>query len=386
MADVTVLKKPDDDSETTGKNGAPSSTSVKPALVKRRLPVRPVLFALLPLALVGGGYGYSTGGRTMSTENAYVQADMVAIATDVSGMVKGIDVRENQQVSPGDVLFRLDDLPYRLALERAEAQIDIVRNEVRAQQDSYRDMQAQIQQARSDVAFYNTDLQRKEQLVGSNNVARATYDQSRHNVQTAQLKLASLTQQLAGIVAKLNGNPDAPAERHPRYKDAVAARDEIARQLAHSVVRAPAAGVVTKVSSLQVGQYLPAATAAFSLVAADHVWIEASPKETELTYVRPGQPVSVSADTYPGVAWTGILDSISPVSGSSLSLLPAQNTTGNWVKVVQRIPIRIRIDTPPGKPPLRIGMSVTVDIDTGHARGLPEFVTHLLDRAAASDG
>ena len=388
MADVTVLKTHEDrnDSPAVEAETPPVSRGAKPARSKRRLPVRPVLFALLPLALVAGGYGYTAGGQTMSTDNAYVQADMVGVATDVSGMVKEIDVRENQEVSPGDVLFRLDDLPYRLALERAEAQIDIVRNELAALQDSWRDMQTQIQQARSDIAFFGTDLQRKEQLLASSNVPRATYDQSLHNVQTAQLRLASLTQQLAAIVAKLNGNPDAPVEQHPRYKDAVAARDEIARQLAHSVVRASMAGVVAKVSSLQVGQYLPAATPAFSLVATDHVWIEASPKETELTYVRPGQAVSVSVDTYPGVVWTGRLDSISPVSGSSLSLLPAQNTTGNWVKVVQRIPIRVRIDTPPGKPPLRIGMSVTVDVDTGHARGLPEFISRLFDGGATSHG
>ncbi|WP_242442773.1 HlyD family secretion protein [Magnetospirillum sp. 15-1] len=388
MADVTRLKTDEErgDTPSGAAEAPPAPDGDGPARPVRRLPMRPILFALLPLALMAGGYGYTMGGQTMSTDNAYVQADMVGVATDVSGMVKEIDVRENQEVGPGDVLFRLDDLPYRLALERAEAQIGIVRNELAALQNSWRDMQTQIQQAHSDIAFQSTDLQRKQQLLSSSYVPRAAYDLSQHNVQTAQFRLASLTQQLAAIVATLNGNPDAPVEQHPRYKDAVAARDEIARQLAHSVVRAPMAGVVTKVSALQVGQYLPAATPAFSLVATDHVWIEASPKETELTYVRPGQAVSVSVDTYPGLVWTGRLDSISPVSGSSLSLLPAQNTTGNWVKVVQRIPIRIRIDTPAGKPPLRGGMSVTVDVETGHARGLPEFISRLFDGGATGHG
>jgi len=355
---------------------APAPQPEPPAKAKRRW-LRPFLFALLPLALVAGGYEYVHGGQIMSTDNAYVQADMVGIATDVSGIVKEIDVQENQAVKAGDVLFRLDDLPYRLSLERAEAQIGIVRNELTALQATYRDMQAQIRQAQADIDFYNTDLGRQQQLANRDFASRATYDESRHNVQTAELKLASLKQQLAGIAANLNGDPDAPVEEHPRFKDAVAARDEIARQLSHTVVRAPMAGVVTKVPSLQVGQYLSSATAAFSLVSTDHVWVDASPKETELTYVQPGQPVTVFVDTYPGVEWAGTVDSISPASGASFSLLPAQNTSGNWVKVVQRIPMRIRIDTPADKPPLRVGMSVTVDVDTEHARGLPEFLTQI---------
>ncbi|WP_448207229.1 HlyD family secretion protein [Azospirillum sp. sgz302134] len=377
MADGSTVKEP---AALVG--AEPGRTPAAPARSKRRW-LRPLLFALLPVALVVGGYEYVTGGQIMSTENAYVQADMVNIATDVSGIVKQIDVRENQRVTAGDVLFRLDDLPFRLSLERAEAQIGIVRNELTALQASYRDMQAQIAQAQADLAFYSTDLERQKQLATSNFASRATYDQSQHNVQTAQQKLASLNQQLAGIAANLNGQPGAPVEQHPRYRDAVAARDEVARQLSHSIVRAPMDGVVTKVPSLQVGQYLPEATAAFSLVATDHAWIEASPKETELTHVRPGQPVTITVDAYPGVEWAGTVDSISPASGASFALLPAQNTSGNWVKVVQRIPMRVRIDTPDGKPPLRVGMSVVVDVDTGHARGLPEFASALFGTAHA---
>ncbi len=388
MADGSTARTPGAPDGVPGDSpvGAPvgdgPATAVARPLRSRRRWLRPLLFLLLPVALALGGYEYVTGGRIMSTENAYVQANMVGIATDVSGIVKEIAVRENQTVQAGDVLFRLDDLPFRLSLERAEAQILIVRNELAALQASYRDMQAQIAQAQADIAFYGTDLERQKQLATSNFASRATYDQSRHNVQSAQQKLASLTQQLAGIAANLNGRPDDTVEHHPRYRDAVAARDEVARQLAHTVVRAPASGVVTKVPSLQVGQYLPEATAAFSLVATDHAWVEASPKETELTHVRPGQPATVTVDGYPGVTWTGVVDSISPASGASFSLLPAQNTSGNWVKVVQRIPMRIRIDIPPDNPPLRVGMSVIVDVDTGHPRGLPEFAGALFGTTA----
>ncbi|WMT73890.1 HlyD family secretion protein [Bradyrhizobium sp. Ash2021] len=201
-------------------------------------------------------------------------------------------------------------------------------------------------------------------------------------LQGSQQKLASLNAQLAGIVANLNGNADAPIEDHPRYKDALAARNEAARQLAHTIVQAPFDGVVTNVPSLQPGQYLAAVATAFNIVSTDHVWVQASPKETELTYVKPGQNVTVEVDTYPGEKWVGTVESISPASASSFSLLPAQNTSGNWVKVVQRIPMRVRVPNAPNKPPLRVGMSVEVSVDTGHERGLPPFVTDLFRSAS----
>jgi membrane fusion protein (multidrug efflux system) len=159
-----------------------------------------------------------------------------------------------------------------------------------------------------------------------------------------------------------------------------AARDEAARQLSHTTVRASIAGIVTKVPSLQPGQYLAAATSAFSIVSTDHVWVQANPKETELTWVRPGQTASIEVDTYPGTVWAGKVESVSPASASSFSLLPAENTSGNWVKVVQRIPMRVRIDNEPGKPQLRVGMSVGLSIDTGHPRGVPEFISRWFSR------
>jgi membrane fusion protein (multidrug efflux system) len=338
---------------------------------------RPLLFALLPAALVVGGYFYVTGGAVMSTDNAYVQADMVGLSTDVSGIVREVSVHDNQKVAKGDVLFKLDDLQFRLAQDRAEAQIGNTRNDLVALQASYRNLQAQVEQAQKDVDFNMVNFQRQEQLIANNFTPRATFDAARNTLQGSQQKLASLNAQLAGIAANLNGHPDAPIEDHPRYKDALAARDEAARQLAHTIVRAPFAGIVTNVPSLQPGQYLAAAAVAFNIVSTDHVWVQASPKETELTYVKPEQKVTVDVDTYPGERWAGTVDSISPASASSFSLLPAENTSGNWVKVVQRIPMRVLVKNAPGKPPLRVGMSVEVNVDTGHARGFPSFVTGL---------
>jgi membrane fusion protein (multidrug efflux system) len=347
--------------------------SVRPGRSLRR----PLMIALLPLVLIVGGYFYVIGGAVMSTDNAYVQADMVGLSTDVSGIVTEVSVHDNQKVAKGDVLFKLDDLQFRLALDRAEAQIGNTRNDLVALQASYRNMQAQIDQAQKDVDFNMVNFKRQEQLVANNFTPRATFDAARNTLEGSQQKLASLQQQLAGLAANLNGDPAAPIENHPKYKDAIAARDEAARKLAHTIVRAPFAGIVTNVPSLQPGQYLAAAATAFNIVSTDHVWVQASPKETELTYVKPAQKVTVDVDTYPGERWAGRVDSISPASASSFSLLPAENTSGNWVKVVQRIPMRILVNNAPGKPPLRVGMSVEVNVDTGHARGFPSFITDL---------
>jgi membrane fusion protein (multidrug efflux system) len=360
-----------------------SSEPKKPPQSSRRRWPRWALFALLPLALIAGGYWYVTGGRVMSTDNAYVEADKVGISTDVSGMVKEIDVKNNQHVEDGQVLFRLDDLPFRLALERADAQVGVVRNDLNALKANYRDMQAQIKQAQDDIGYYDREFRRQQDLAAKNIASQQTFDAAHRNLQNAHQKLASLNQQLAAIAANLNGDPDIPVEQHPRYRDAVAQRNEAARQLDHTVVKAPFAGIVTNVPSLAPGKYLQASMTAFYLVATDYVWVDSNPKETELTNVRPGQPVTVTVDTYPDEEWHGAVDSISPAAAQEFSLLPAQNTSGNWVKVVQRIPMRVRLDTSnKNLPPLRAGMSVEVNVDTEHQRGLPQFLMALFGQTS----
>ena len=340
--------------------------------------LRPALFMVLPLALIVSGYWYVTGGQVMSSDDAYVEADKVGVATDVSGIVKDVDVTENQHVDSGQVLYHLDDLPFRIALNRADAQIGMVRDALNSLKANYRDMQTQITQARNEIDYYATEFRRQQDLLSAHVASQQTFDTARRNLQSAQQKLASLGQQLAAIGANLDGDPDGPVEKNPRYLDALAQRDEAARQLAHTVVRASFAGIVTNVPSIAPGKYLPASTTAFFLVAADHVWVNADPKETELTYVHPGQPVTVTIDTYPDAEWDGTVASISPAASQEFALLPAQNTSGNWVKVVQRIPMRVRVDTSDKNlPPLRAGMSVEVNVDTGHTRGWPHFLSAL---------
>jgi membrane fusion protein (multidrug efflux system) len=362
-------------------SSAPSEPPAPPEKAPRK--TRPpwtrwALFLLLPLALILGGYWYVTGGEVMSTDDAYVQADQVGISTDVSGIVRDVDVTENQHVKAGQVLYRLDALPFQLALQRADAAVGIVENNLKGLKANYQDMLAQIKQGEDDVDYYDGEFRRQKNLLGAHVTAQTDFTAARRNLHDAQQKLASLNHQLAAIVASLSGNPDLPVEQHPQYRDAVAQRDEAARQLDHTVVKAPFTGIVTNVPSIAPGKYLQASTTAFFLVATDHVWIDANPKETELTYVQPGQPVAVSVDTYPDTQWSGTVESISPAAAQEFSLLPAQNTSGNWVKVVQRIPMRVRVDTTDKNlPPLRAGMSVVVDVDTGHARGLPHFLTAL---------
>ncbi len=357
-----------------------------PAVLPEKAPQRPhrrsmrwAMFALLPLALIGGAYRYVTGGQVMSTDDAYANAETVGISTDVSGIVQQIDVTENQHVDNGQVLYRLDSRQFQIALDSAKANLAQTALTIASMKQDYGRMLSDVTAQQAQVALDQATYDRNASLVGSGAVSRVTYDQARFTLEADKSKLESLRQQAAVQLAKLAGNPNIPVTQHPQFLQAKAQVDEAQRQLDDSVVKAPFAGIVTQVSAIARGKYLAASTTAFYLVATDHVWVDATPKETELTYVRSGQPVTVTVDTYPDAVWHGVVESVSPAAAQQFALLPAQNTSGNWVKVVQRIPLRVRVDTR-GKnlPPLRAGMSVEVGVDTGHARGLPHFLAALL--------
>jgi membrane fusion protein (multidrug efflux system) len=350
------------------------------ALPSTRRPwVRWTLFALLPLALIVGGYWYVIGGRVMSTDNAYVEADKVGISTDVSGIVQGVDVGENQQVTAGQVLYRLDPRQFQIALDNAKANLAQTELTIESMKRDYRRMLSDIETQQAQVALDQATFDRYAMLVKSDAVSKANYDQARFTLKADQSKVASLQQQAEVQLARLAGNPDIPATEHPQYLQARAQVDEAQRQLDHTIVKAPFTGIVTNVPAIAPGKYLQASTTAFYLVATEHVWVSSNPKETELTYVWPGQPVKVTVDAYPDLEWHGTVESISPAAAQEFQLLPAQNTSGNWVKVVQRIPMRVRVDTSDeSRPPLRAGMSVEVDVDTGHARGWPSFLSALV--------
>ncbi|HTV27515.1 MAG TPA: HlyD family secretion protein [Xanthobacteraceae bacterium] len=342
--------------------------------LRRRDRIRWSLFALLPLVLIIGGYWYVTGGQIMSTDDAYLEADKVGISTDVAGIVKDVDVKENEQVTAGQVLYRLDPLQFQIALDNAKANLAQTALSIEAMKQDYARMVSDIAAQQAQVNLDQTNFDRATMLLRSGTTTQAAYDQAQATLQTDKSKLDSLREQAQVQLARLGGKADIDVTQHPQYLQAKAQVEEAQRQLDHTVVTAPFAGIVTDVPAIAPGKYLAASTTAFFLVDTDHVWVNANPKETELTYVRPGQVVTITVDTYPGVEWRGTVESISPAAAQEFSLLPAQNTSGNWVKVVQRVPMRVRVDTSDKtKPPLRAGMSVEVDVDTGHARGFPHL-------------
>ena len=333
-------------------------------------------FALLPLALAIGFYWYVNGGQVMSTDNAYVNARSVGVTTDVSGIVKEVDVTDHQHVAKEQVLYRLDPEPFQIAVDQAEANLAQVELTLNSMKQDYNAAASNVSAQQAQLNLAQVSYDRAAMLLRTGAGTRQAFDQANSTLEAAKAQLQSLQHQAAVQLARLGGDASTPAKELPQYRQALAQLAEAQRQLRRSVVTAPFSGTVTNVPSTSPGRYLAAANPAFFLVDTDHLWIDANPKETELTWVRPGQPATITVDTYPGRIWHGRVESISPSSAQQFSLLPAQNTTGNWVKVVQRIPMRVSIDTgDQSLPPLRAGMSTEVSIDTGHARGLPRFLT-----------
>jgi membrane fusion protein, multidrug efflux system len=346
--------------------------------LRRRERIRWTLFALLPIALILGGYWYVTGGQVMSTDDAYVNAEKVGVSTDISGIVQEVAVKDNDHVAAGQVLYRLDPRQFQIALDNAKANLAQIALMIESMKQDYKRMISDAAAQQAQVDLDQTNYNRAEMLLKTGTATQAVYDQAAYTLQNDKSKLAALREQAQVQLAKLGGDPDVVVTRHPQYLQAKAQVDEAQRQLDHTVITAPFAGVVTDVPSIAPGKYLAASMTAFFLVDTEHVWVDATPKETELTYVRPGQPATVTVDTYPDLEWHGVVESVSPAAAQEFALLPAQNTSGNWVKVVQRVPMRVRIDTSDKNlPPLRAGLSVIVDVDTGHARGLPHFLTSL---------
>ena len=340
--------------------------------------LRVPLLLLAPVLVVAGSiWFYLAGGRYVETDNAYVRADMVAVSTDVSGMVKDIAVTDNEHVEAGQMLFRLDDAPFRFARDNAQAQLAMARAGIEALKADWREKQQELHMAQINLDFAERDWKRKIELFGQHVIPQAQMDQAQQAREQSQQQIQTVLQQISGIAANLTGNAELPTDQHPRVQAAQAQLDDAVRNLERTVVKAPRAGIVTQVPSLQPGMYLRAATPAFSVVAVDQPWIAANPKETELTYVRQGQLATIKVDAYPDVTWTGKVCSIAPASGAEFSLLPAQNTTGNWVKVGQRIPVRVCVEPDPTKPVLRAGMSTEVTIDTGHVRTLHGLLASL---------
>jgi membrane fusion protein (multidrug efflux system) len=311
---------------------------------------RLLLMVALPAVLIVAGLWYWVhSSRFQDTDNAYVVADQVNVAPQIAGRVLSVPVAQNQNVAEGQVLLSIDPLPFQIALDQANANLDTVRNQIQSQQ-------AALVGADAHAAYLRREVDRDTNLVKQDVVASSKLDDMKTQLTVAE-------QQIAQLKANLSGDPSIPYTQQASYKQALAARDDAALQLSYATLKAPAAGVVTEVD-IKPGDIVATGHPVFALVMSGKRWVEANFKETQLTRVYVGQKVDVKIDTYPGRTWQGTVESIAPGTGSVFSVLPAQNATGNWVKVVQRIPVRIALDQIQDGPDLRAGMSAEVDIDT----------------------
>lgn len=329
------------------------------------LVVVPLVAALLVLVV------YLKGGRYVETDNAYVKADKVPVSAAVSGTIKEVLVQENQAVVAGQSLFRLDAAPFQVAVDRAEAKLAQVRTDLAAVKASYREKQAEISVGRTRYAFARKDQQRQADLVEKNFIAASKFDDAKQSSDLASQQIGVVELDLKRIAETLGGSVDTPVERQPSYRAALAELAQAKLDLARVDVRASVPGTVSKPP--KPGQYVAAGATAMALVASGNLWIEANFTETDLTFVHAGQPVAIHIDTYPDTAWKGVVESLSPATGAEFSVIPAQNATGNWVKIAQRVPVRIKLEPASGIPQLPAGLSAAVEIDTGHRRRLLGF-------------
>jgi len=329
-------------------------------------PLRMTLLVLVPalVALMALSF-YLFGGRYVSTDNAYIGAQKVLITPEVSGKVVRIAVSEGQLLKPGDELFAIDAEPYRLAAQEAEARLVRVQSDVASLKANLASVTRQAELSREGLAAAQADFDRKTQLVGNRISSPSDLDRSRAALVVAKAQLEQLEQQERTLRIQLLGDPDLAIEKYPQFVEATVALDRAKRDLANTVLRAPIAGVATQVASIQMGRYLTAGTAVFSVISSDALWIDANPKETDLAHVRRGQPVTITIDAFPGKLWSGTVGAISPGTGAQFAILPPQNAAGNWIKIVQRVPMRIEFAPEQDLRRLRAGMSATVEIDTG---------------------
>jgi membrane fusion protein (multidrug efflux system) len=366
--------------EPQGAAGARRASLLR--LLRDRL--RLILLVIVPLlALFAGLAFYLAGGRTISTDNAYVGAQKVLVTPDISGKISSVRVREGERVAAGDVLFDIDPTPFRLALSQAQSRRDSVRTDFNNMKSNLKSLNTLVELAQQNVALKQKDVERKATLLAKASGAQADLDTAMAATVTAQLQAQLAIQQQATTLNALLGNPDLLIEQYPPYQQANAALEQAERDLNHTTLKAPIGGTATQVDNIQLGRFVTAGTPILSVIDDRTPWVDANPKETDLTNVRVGQKVTIDVDTFPDVSFHGTVASISPGTGAQFAILPPQNAIGNWVKVVQRVPVRIAFDSGQDLSLLRAGMSVTVDIDTGQRRSLWSLIGR---KGAASAG
>jgi len=312
--------------------------------------VRVLLLVVVPLVAIAAGlYIYATGGQDVETDNAYVKANIVPISASVNGRVIEVLARDSQPVEADAVLFRLDPEPYQIAVAGARAQMEVARTDVQSLRSEYRATLQEAAEGRELIDFLAKQLERQERLKEKGMTRGDTYDEARHNVEAAKRRLDSIREKTNRVLAGLSGDPNLPVERHPRYAEARAAYDTAMLDLSRAQIRSPVAGVVSNLK-LRVGEFVARGAPMFSLIESGPPWIEANYKETQLTHMQAGQRATVRADAYPDQQWPASVEAIAPATGAEFAVLPPQNASGNWVKVVQRVPVRIKVEQPPGMP------------------------------------
>ena len=332
--------------------------------------VRLALLVLVPfvLALVGGAV-WLHGGRTVGTDDAYVKADIAQIAPEVSGRVVEVLVHDHETVEAGTPLVKIDPAPFRLALDKAEADLDGARTTVETARAQWSETQSELAEVNSQAEYLERQAARQQALAATGAASVTKLEEAQNAAVVARDRVGVVKKRLARMLAALMGNPDIATDDHPLVREKKAERDRAALDLARTTILAPVSGTAVNVK-LQPGEQVRAMTPLFVVVAKTRPWVEANMKETDLTYVTPGQKASVVLDVYPDVTWEAEIDSISPATGAEFAILPPQNASGNWVKVVQRLPVRVRLLPHPGEPPLRAGMTATVTIQIGRERSI----------------
>lgn len=334
-----------------------------------------MLLAVGPVAAaVVGLYIYVSSGRYVTTENAYVKAQLITVTAEISGLVTEVMVTDNQRVSRGDVLFRIDPGRFAVERDRLAAELAAARSRFAALRAQYRTKLAELAAAERDLDFLTDELERSERLISNGTIAQTRLLAVRRQVAKGETAIQVIREEIAEALVALGGDADLPADGHPDVLRAQAALNRAELDLASTTVRAPADAVTANVH-LQPGEFVTAAAPILSLVSTEGYWVEANLKETDLTHLTEGQAASLTIDAYPDVEWQARVASLSPATGAEYALLPPQNASGNWVKVVQRVPVRLAIEVPDGAPPLRAGMSVSVSIDTKWERPLPEVLS-----------
>jgi membrane fusion protein (multidrug efflux system) len=323
------------------------------------------LILVAPIAVLIAAYFYFSGGRYQSTDDAYTQAATTSISANVAGRVLEIFVHDNQLVKRDEPLYRIDDAPFKIAVSDAQARLGSARLQIASLKSTYRQKQVELHSARDSLNYAQRQFDRNSRLLTSGIASQAQHDQASNALDLARQQVANAEQGIAVALANLNGDADIAPERHPLVQQAQAALDRAELDLSYTVVKAPTDGIVTRVEQLQVGDYIAASTPVFALVSTADVWIEANFKEPQLAHMQPGQSATVEIDRIPGKRFSAKVVSMSPGTGTQFSMLPAENASGNWVKVVQRVPVRLQIANLDRNARLQAGLSASVKVDTG---------------------